>query len=157
MTLIGRFWSTALHGCRDDKTRREVSVPDNEYPHYNCVGIGVGPANLSLASLLHGHDDVSNLFLDKKTTFGWHDGQQLPDTTLQVSMLKDLVSLADPTNRFSFLSYLHAHGKIYHFINAQFDAVPRQEFRNYLKWASDQNPNVVFGEDIRSVDFDGTF
>jgi lysine N6-hydroxylase len=72
-------------------------------------------------------------------------------------MLKDLVSLADPTNRFSFLSYLHAHGKIYHFINAQFDAVPRREFRNYLKWASDQNPNVVFGEDVRSVDFDGTF
>ncbi|HKB30945.1 MAG TPA: SidA/IucD/PvdA family monooxygenase [Streptosporangiaceae bacterium] len=130
---------------------------NNAHAHYKCVGIGAGPANLSLASLLYGHDDISNLFLDKKAAFSWHDGQQLPDTTLQVSMLKDLVSLADPTNRFSFLSYLHARGRIYHFINAQFDAVPRQEFRNYLQWACEQNKNIRFGENVRSVDFDGTF
>ena len=125
--------------------------------HYHCVGIGAGPANLSLASLLHSHPEVSNLFLEKKSAFSWHDGQQLPDTTLQVSMLKDLVSLADPTNRFSFLSYLHSHGRIYHFMNARFDAVPRQEFRNYMKWASDQNKNVVYGEKVLSVDFDEVF
>jgi lysine N6-hydroxylase len=130
---------------------------DNRRPHYTCVGVGVGPANLSLASLLHGHDGVTNLFLDKKAAFSWHDGQQLPDTTLQVSMLKDLVTLADPTNRFSFLSYLHTSGRIYHFINAQFDAVPRQEFRNYMEWASMQNKNVVFGEQVESIEFDGTF
>ncbi|MFI9806638.1 lysine N(6)-hydroxylase/L-ornithine N(5)-oxygenase family protein [Streptomyces sp. NPDC052301] len=125
--------------------------------HYGCVGVGVGPANLSLASLLHGDTTVPNLFLDRKTSFSWHDGQQMPDTTLQVSMLKDLVSLADPTNRFSFLAYLHAQGKMYHFINAQFDAMPRQEFRNYLTWAAEQNENVVFGERVLSVDFDTTF
>jgi lysine N6-hydroxylase len=130
---------------------------NNAHAHYKCVGIGAGPANLSLASLLYGHDDISNLFLDRKAAFSWHDGQQLPDTTLQVSMLKDLVSLADPTNRFSFLSYLHARGRIYHFINAQFDAVPRQEFRNYLQWACEQNKNIRFGENVLSVDFDGTF
>ncbi|MEH1015335.1 SidA/IucD/PvdA family monooxygenase [Micromonospora sp. CPCC 206060] len=125
--------------------------------HYSVVGIGAGPANLSLASLLHGHQEVSNLFLDRKPTFTWHDGQQLPDTTLQVSMFKDLVSLADPTNRFSFVSYLHAQGRIYHFLNARFDAVPRQEFRNYLEWVAEQNSNIVFGEEVLSVDFDGTF
>jgi lysine N6-hydroxylase len=125
--------------------------------HYNCLGVGVGPANLSLAALLHGHPDVTNLFLDQRNSFGWHDGQQLPGTTLQVSVLKDLVSLADPTNRFSFFAYLHAQGKIYHFINAQFDAVPRQEFRNYLKWVSDQNENIAYGEKVLSVDFDGVF
>src|ERR1700677_4289402 len=61
--------------------------------HYRCVGIGVGPANLSLASLMHRHTEISNLFLDRKPAFGWHDGQQIPDATIQVSMLKDLVSL----------------------------------------------------------------
>ena len=116
--------------------------------HYGCVGIGVGPANLSLASLLQGHPEISNLFLDRKASFGWHDGQQIPGASLQVSLLKDLVSLSDPTNAFSFLSYLHAQGRIYHFINAQFDAVPRQEFRNYLEWASQTNENVVFGEEV---------
>lgn len=130
---------------------------DSPCAHYDCIGIGVGPANLSLASLLHDHQDITNLFLDKKTDFDWHDGQLVPGATLQVSMLKDLVSLTDPTNSFSFLSYLHAQGKIYHFINAQFDAVPRQEFRNYLKWAADRNANVVFGEQVLSVDFDKAF
>ncbi|GAB2737139.1 lysine N(6)-hydroxylase/L-ornithine N(5)-oxygenase family protein [Amycolatopsis magusensis] len=128
---------------------------DPETAHYRCVGVGVGPANLSLASLLHGKPGVSNLFLDREDRFGWHDGQQIPGASLQVSLLKDLVTLSDPTNRFSFLSYLHERGRIYHFINAQFDAVPRQEFRNYLQWASEANDNVCFGEEVRHIDFDG--
>lgn len=124
---------------------------------YRCVGIGAGPANLSLASLLHSHPEVSNLFFDKKHQFGWHDGQRIPDTSLQVSLLKDLVLLSDPTSSFSFLSYLHEQGKIYHFLNAQFDAVPRQEFRNYLEWASRRNENIIFGEEVIAVEFDRSF
>jgi len=125
--------------------------------HYECVGVGVGPANLSLASLLHGCPELPNLFLEKREAFSWHDGQLVPDATLQVSIFKDLVTLSDPTSPFSFLSYLKDKGRIYHFINAQFSAVPRQEFRNYLEWASRRNQNVVFGEEVVSVDFDGVF
>ncbi|MEU7067481.1 SidA/IucD/PvdA family monooxygenase [Streptomyces sp. NPDC046161] len=122
--------------------------------HFRCVGVGVGPANLSLASLLHCRPDIPNLFLDRKESFSWHDGQQIPGTTLQVSQFKDLVSLADPSSPFSFLSYLHEKGRVYHFLNAQFDDVPRLEFRNYLAWASRRNENITFGEDVREVGFD---
>ena len=139
-----------------DATGNGVSL-NRGCSHYSCIGIGVGPANLSLASLLHRHSDLPNLFLDRKERFSWHDGQQMPNVSLQVSPLKDLVSLSDPTSEFSFLAYLHEEGRIYHFINAQFDAVPRQEFRNYMEWATHKNPNVVFGEEILSVEFDGTF
>ncbi|MFF7651035.1 lysine N(6)-hydroxylase/L-ornithine N(5)-oxygenase family protein [Streptomyces sp. NPDC007983] len=125
--------------------------------HFGLLGIGVGPANLSLAALLYPHRELPSLFLDRKESFGWHDGQQMPGSSLQVSVLKDLVSLADPTSKFSFMNYLHDQGRIYHFLNAQFDAVPRQEFRNYLEWASWRMKNVVFGEEVRSVDFDGVF
>jgi lysine N6-hydroxylase len=125
--------------------------------HYRCVGIGVGPANLSLASLIYPHPELTNLFLERKETFGWHDGQQIPETSIQVSMLKDLVSLSDPANPYSFLSYLHELGRIYHFINARFDAVPRQEFRNYMEWASRKNENIVFGQDVLSVEFSDKF
>jgi lysine N6-hydroxylase len=121
------------------------------------VGIGVGPANLSLASLIYSHPTVTNRFLEKKKSFEWHDGQQIPGGKLQVSMLKDLVSLSDPTNAFSFLSYLHAKGRLYHFINAQFDAVPREEFRNYMEWAAQNNSNVVLGQEVLSVSFDNVF
>ncbi len=122
---------------------------------YQCLGVGIGPSNLSLASLLYDTHDISNLFVERSPYFGWHDGQQIPSATLQVSMLKDLVSLSNPTSSFSFLSYLHAHGRVYHFINAQFDAMPRQEFRNYLEWVSRRNPNLSFGEEVQCVEFDG--
>ncbi|WP_436842983.1 lysine N(6)-hydroxylase/L-ornithine N(5)-oxygenase family protein [Streptomyces collinus] len=132
-------------------------TPRRAVPHFRCVGVGAGPANLSLASLLHGLPDTPNLFIDRKDRFSWHDGQQLSGASLQVSLFKDLVTLADPTNPFSFLAYLHASGKIYHFLNARFEAVPRQEFRNYLEWASRRNENVVFGEEVQHVEFDGHF
>jgi lysine N6-hydroxylase len=125
--------------------------------HYLCAGIGVGPANLSLASLLYSLPEATNIFFEKKESFGWHDGQLMDGTTLQVSMLKDLVSLADPTNKFSFLSYLHDQRRIYHFLNAQFDAVPRQEFRNYMDWASRKNENISFLEEVLEVEFEKVF
>ncbi|MFE5679547.1 lysine N(6)-hydroxylase/L-ornithine N(5)-oxygenase family protein [Streptomyces erythrochromogenes] len=125
--------------------------------HLRLVGIGAGPANLSLAALLHGDSEQPNLFFDRKPRFTWHDAQMINGATLQVSIFKDLVSLSDPTNRFSFLSYLHEHGRIYHFLNAQFAEVPRTEFRNYLAWAAEKNENVVFSETVERVDFDGVF
>ncbi|HEX2904587.1 MAG TPA: SidA/IucD/PvdA family monooxygenase [Jatrophihabitans sp.] len=124
--------------------------------HVNCLGVGVGPANLSLACLLTTRPGLTGLFLERRPSFGWHDGQQLADAALQVSMLKDLVSLADPTSPYSFLNYLHDAGRIYHYLNAQFDAVPRMEFRNYLAWAAARNPHVVFDEEVQSIDFDDT-
>jgi lysine N6-hydroxylase len=125
--------------------------------HYRCVGIGVGPANLSLASLMHGHPELTNVFLDKKESFGWHDGQQIPGATIQVSMLKDLVTLSEPTNAYSFLAYLSDLGRMYHFLNAQFESVPREEFRNYMEWACLKNENVVFGEEVLSVEYANAF
>jgi lysine N6-hydroxylase len=125
--------------------------------HYRCVGIGVGPANLSLAALMHRHPESTNLFVDKKERFGWHDGQQISRTTIQVSMLKDLVSLAQPTSEYSFLSYLHESGRLYHYLNAQFDAVPRQEYRNYMEWACRKNENIIFGQEVISVKYSNMF
>lgn len=123
-------------------------------PHLRLAGIGAGPANLALAALLHGDPGQPNLFFDRKPSFTWHDDQLITGATLQVSIFKDLVSLSDPTNRFSFLSYLHEHGRMYHFLNAQFAAVPRTEFRNYLAWAAQTNENVVFSESVQRVEFD---
>src|SRR5690242_10839000 len=125
--------------------------------HYSCVGVGVGPSNLSLACLLHSFPEISNIFFEKKPRFTWHDGTLLSGSALQVSLFKDLVTLADPTNPFSFLSYLHSHGRIYHFLNAQFSDVSRREFRNYMEWACLRNENVVLGEEVLSVECEDMF
>jgi lysine N6-hydroxylase len=125
--------------------------------HFRLIGVGAGPANLSLAALLHGDPELPNVFFDGKPRFAWHDDQLISGATLQVSIFKDLVSLSDPGNRFSFQSYLHERGRMYHFLNAQFTHVPRSEFRNYLTWAAERNENIVFGETVRRVEFDGEF
>lgn len=103
------------------------------------------------------HPKITNLFVDKNERFEWHDGQQIPDTTIQVSMVKDLVSLAQPTSEYSFLSYLHESGRLYHYLNAQFDAVPRQEYRNYMEWACRKNENITFGQEVLSVEYSDVF
>ncbi|GAB3998658.1 hypothetical protein GCM10029992_25060 [Glycomyces albus] len=136
---------------------RTTTEPIEPTGHLRLAGIGAGPANLSLAALLHGDPGQPNLFFDRKANFTWHDDQLISGATLQVSIFKDLVSLSDPTNRFSFLSYLHEHGRTYHFLNAQFAEVPRTEFRNYLAWAAETNENIAFSETVERVDFDGVF
>ena len=67
------------------------------------------------------------------------------------------MTLSDPTNPFSFLAYLHEKGRIYHFLNAQFDEIPRREFRNYMAWAAEKNENITFGERLLDVKFDKVF
>jgi lysine N6-hydroxylase len=134
-----------------------INGRDHRDAHYQCVGVGVGPSNLSVAALLHHDREIRSVFFEQKPEFSWHDEMFFVASSLQVSMFKDLVTLADPTNYFSFMSYLHANGRIYHFLNAQFDRVSRLEFRNYLKWASDSNRNIRYGEKVLRIDFDGDF
>lgn len=127
----------------------------NKIKEYELVGIGCGPSNLSVASLLYNKHEITNVFFDQKPSFSWHDGMMLKNTSLQVSMFKDLVTFADPTNRFSFVSYLHHHGRLLQFINSKFDQISRLEFEDYLKWAAENNNNIIFNERVNSVNFNG--
>jgi len=122
------------------------------------LAIGLGPSNLSLAALASDHDDLNIVFLEKKKRFGWHEGSLLPFSTMQSSYIRDLVTLADPTNKFSFISYLHKTKKLYHFMAAGFENIPRFEFNEYYKWAAQQLSNVHFDEWINEVRYeDGQF
>ncbi|NYA44769.1 SidA/IucD/PvdA family monooxygenase [Serratia fonticola] len=62
--------------------------------------------NLSLAALLHPHPHITSAFFEQRSEFQWHPGLMLPNLTLQISFMKDLVSLVDPTSKLSFLAYL---------------------------------------------------
>lgn len=125
--------------------------------HYQCVGVGCGPSNLSVASLLYNEKSFKNIFFDQKPEFSWHAGAMMDGASLQVSLFKDLVTLADPTNYFSFVSYLHEHGRLYHFVNARFEQVMRQEFSNYFKWAAEKNENIFFNECVLQIGFNGKY
>lgn len=123
----------------------------------DCVGIGVGPFNLSLACLAERVPEIKAVFLEERRKFTWHSGMQLPDARIQVSHFKDLVTLSDPTNPYTFVSYLQEKGRLYHFLNARFDAVLRQEFEAYLAWAFDKNTLVRPDHAVIGVTFENDF
>ncbi|MEX2971727.1 lysine N(6)-hydroxylase/L-ornithine N(5)-oxygenase family protein [Streptomyces sp. C184] len=107
---------------------------------YDVVGIGFGPANLSLAIALEerGAEWMAAVFLEQQPSMGWHRGMLVPSAKMQVSFLKDLATFRNPHSRFSFVSYLHAVGRLVQFVNNQDFFPTRQEFHAYLEWAESQ-------------------
>jgi lysine N6-hydroxylase len=125
----------------------------------DIAGLGIGPANLSLAALCEeAGDGVRARFFDRKPDFSWHSGMMLPGARLQCSWIKDLVTPVAPTSRFGFLSYLADRRRLFAFINAGFEAVSRAEFADYLSWAAERLPSLRWNREVRDVAFeDGAF
>ena len=121
----------------------------------DVAGVGIGPFNLSLAALLEPVGGLTSQFYDRTVQLQWHPGLLFDDATIQVSFIKDLVSLADPTNRLSFLSFLAQKKRLYRFVNAGFPRVLRREFNEYLQWSCQQLNNLRFDCEVREVDCDG--
>ncbi len=120
----------------------------------DIVGVGIGPANLSAAALLEPVKEFTFRFFDSATRFAWHPGLLFPQASLQVSFLKDLVTLADPGSRYSFITFLFEQKRLYQFINAEFPRVSRMEFNQYLRWVADSLSNLEFGRSVDLIDYD---
>jgi L-ornithine N5-oxygenase len=123
------------------------SGPDSVY---DVLGIGFGPANLALAIALHERGAAPDRgaalragFLERQPRFGWHRGMLIDDATMQVSFLKDLVTMRDPTSDFSFLCYLRERGRLVDFLNQKTLFPLRVEFHDYLEWAAARVGHLV--------------
>ncbi|SNR45844.1 lysine N6-hydroxylase [Haloechinothrix alba] len=121
---------------------------------YDLVGIGIGPFNLALAALADGAGSTRTLFLEQSERFSWHPGMLLEGTVLQVPFLADLVSLVDPTSRWSFLNYLREHSRLFPFYFAERFHVPRQEYDHYCRWVAESLPSCRFGSRVEQVSWD---
>jgi lysine N6-hydroxylase len=127
-----------------------VTTEEQRARSFDAIGVGIGPFNLSLAALL-APTSFQARFFERNAEFQWHPGLLFPEATIQVSYLKDLVTLADPTSRYSFLAFLHANKRFYRFINTGQARVHRLEFNQYLQWVAGQLDNVEFGAEVRMV------
>jgi lysine N6-hydroxylase len=117
----------------------------------DAVGVGLGPFNLSTAALLEPVTKLNTRFFEREKEFQWHPGLLFPDATIQVSFLKDLVTLADPQSRYSFLAFLFGNRRLYRFINANFARVSRVEFNQYFRWVANRLPNLQFGQEVQAI------
>lgn len=129
---------------------------------HDLIGIGLGPFNLGLAALAEPivqSGELDCVFLEARDRFDWHPGMLLDDATLQVPFLADLVTMADPTSRFSFLNFLKQTGRIYPFYIRENFLPHRREYNQYCQWAADQlvaAGTVRFGAAVDRVEHDGS-
>jgi lysine N6-hydroxylase len=131
---------------------RVLAATNGAEPSFDLVGIGVGPSNLSLAALADRVPGLRAAFLESRPTFRWHPGLLDNDALMQTSYLKDLVTPVDPTSRYSFLSFLREHGRLYRFMVANPPHVSRIEFEQYYRWVADQLASVRFGARAESIE-----
>ncbi|SMC88046.1 lysine N(6)-hydroxylase/L-ornithine N(5)-oxygenase family protein [Lentzea albidocapillata] len=122
-------------------------------PVLDLAGIGFGPSNLALAIAVEEHAlPVRARFFERQPCFGWHRGMLLEDATMQVSFLKDLVTLRNPTSGFSFLCYLRDRGRLIDFVNHKNLFPLRKEFHDYFEWAAERvGHHVSYGAEVSQV------
>ncbi|MEV6671045.1 lysine N(6)-hydroxylase/L-ornithine N(5)-oxygenase family protein [Streptomyces sp. NPDC051162] len=121
---------------------------------HDFIAIGLGPYNLGLACLTEPLDELDGLFLESKPDFDWHPGMLLESATLQTPFMADLVTLADPTSPYSFLSYLKESGRLYSFYIREIFYPLRNEYNDYCRWAAGKLRSVRFGHEVTSVAYD---
>jgi L-ornithine N5-oxygenase len=125
---------------------------------YDVIGLGFGPANLAIAVALDEDRRVREhglryCFLEKKPAFEWHGGMLLDDSRMQISFLKDLATLRNPSSRYTFINYLHEKRRLEAFINISTFTPSRLEYNDYLGWAAAQfSDRVHYGEEVIGVE-----
>jgi lysine N6-hydroxylase len=118
---------------------------------HDLLGVGIGPFNLSLAALADPVGELDAAFFDQAPGFAWHPGLLVEGTTTQVPFLADLVTLADPTSRHSFLEYLRAHDRLYRFYLRERFHLPRREYDHYCRWVAGRLPGCHFGTRVERL------
>jgi L-ornithine N5-monooxygenase len=125
---------------------------------YDLAGIGYGPSNIalniSLSELLEENTGLKYRykFFERKDSFNWHGGMLMPDTYLQVSFLKDMVTQRNPRSRYTFINFLYETGRLNKFINLSQFEPSRIEFNEYLKWVSKElEADIEYHSEVKKV------
>ncbi|AOJ80870.1 ornithine monooxygenase [Burkholderia savannae] len=123
---------------------------------FDLIGVGFGPSNLALAVRLAEAGDAAaftHCHVERQPAFGWHRGMLLDDCRMQISFLKDLVTLRDPKSRFTFVNYLYEHGRLSEFVNLKNFYPTRVEFHDYLSWVANAfDDRVHYGETVTAIE-----
>ncbi|MFC8247973.1 SidA/IucD/PvdA family monooxygenase [Streptomyces chartreusis] len=111
---------------------------------YPIIGIGFGPANLSLAVRLEELGCLADAhFIERSDRFQWQDEQLLPGTDIQNNPFRDLVMPRNQDSPHTFVKYLASRGALtdYLHLNAKFPL--RREYADYLAWVADSFADSV--------------
>ncbi|MGO4155490.1 lysine N(6)-hydroxylase/L-ornithine N(5)-oxygenase family protein [Cupriavidus sp. YAF13] len=134
-----------------------MTLRDTSPVVHDLVGIGFGPSNLALAIALQEQAasgrPLDAHFLEKQQNYQWHGNTLVSQSEMQISFLKDLVSMRNPTSPYSFVNYLHRHGRLVDFINLRTFYPSRMEYNDYLRWAASHFAGQCsLGEEVQTIE-----
>lgn len=123
---------------------------------HDLIGVGFGPSNIALAIALDEERQagrhIEAVFIEQQPSFAWHPHMLLGNAHMQISFLKDLATLRNPSSRFTFINYLHEKQRLQDFINLKTFFPSRHEFNDYLAWAAAQfDDRCAYGEEVVEV------
>ncbi len=124
---------------------------------YDLIGIGIGPFNLGLAALTDSIKELDCLFIDQNESFNWHPGIMIKGTRLQVPFYADLVTLADPCSKFSYMNFLKAKQRMFRFAIAENYFIERRHYNEYCRWVCEQLPSLNFNTPCTSIEKENKF
>ncbi len=124
----------------------------------DLLGVGIGPFNLGLASLIEPFNDKLKVkFFEQKEQFLWHEGMLILNSYLQVPFLADLVTMVDPTSRFSYLNFLKAKNRLYKFYCYERLHIPRVEYNQYCQWVAQQLDSLSFSSQVEDISYENGY
>ncbi|MFD7168148.1 SidA/IucD/PvdA family monooxygenase [Streptomyces violascens] len=116
---------------------RAAELGTEENP-YDLIGVGFGPSNLALAIAAEELDSERTcLFFERSPQLQWHPGMLIDGSRMQISFLKDLVSLRNPASPYTFLQYTKAKNRLEQFVNLSEFRPTRLEYQDYLRWVAE--------------------
>jgi L-ornithine N5-oxygenase len=106
---------------------------------YDVLGIGFGPANIALTIALEESGfSGSVLMLERRSASQWHPDMLLEGSDIQNHGSRDLITPHNPRSRYTFLNYLHEHGRLLEHLNLGIEFPLRREYAAYISWVAAQ-------------------
>lgn len=120
---------------------------------YDIIGIGIGPFNLGMAAMCE-KLPLNCLFFDENPEFNWHPGMMLPNARIQVPFYADLVTVVDPTSKYTFLNYLREKQRLFKFAIHENNFITRREYNDYCRWVVEDLQTLRFNHHVIEVKYE---
>jgi L-ornithine N5-monooxygenase len=103
----------------------------------DTVGIGFGPSNIALAVAHEESGSASSVtFFEANSEPTWQPGMRMDGADIQHNPLRDFITPLNPCSKYGYLSYLKAHGRLFHFLNLDARYPPRSDYEEYIRWVA---------------------
>jgi L-ornithine N5-monooxygenase len=110
----------------------------------DVLGIGFGPTNIAFAIAMEElWPDLQIRFLEARECPSWQAEMMLDGADIQHYPLRDLVTPRNPRSKYTFVNYLHEHGKLFAYTNLGVVFPLRKEYAHYISWVAQHFDHCV--------------